>query len=171
MWYSDATGTTQVGTGATFTTAALTTTTTYYVRSKLGLCNSALVPVTITVTTTVASPTASGQTISCNQTATLTASGAPSGGSYTWYSNSTGTTQVGAGSSFTTPALTSSTTYYVAANSTSSTFNFTSPTVNSTSNPGTTTTNTVPSTPQPSGNATITISAMGDFDFPGSGEF
>jgi hypothetical protein len=171
MWYSDATGTTQVGTGATFTTAALTTTTTYYVRSKLGLCNSALVPLTITVTTTVASPSASGQTISCNQTATLTASGAPSGGSYTWYSNSTGTTQVGAGSTFTTPALSTNTTYYVAANSTSSTFNFTSPTVNSTSNPGTTTTYTVPSTPQPSGNATITVSAMGDFDFPGSGEF
>ena len=171
MWYSDATGTTQVGTGATFTTPILTVTTTYYVRSKLGLCNSALVPVTVTVNITVASPTASGQTISCNQTATLTASGAPTGGSYTWYSNSTGTIQVGAGSSFTTPVLTSSITYYVAANSTSSTFNFTSPTVSSTSNPGTTTTYTVPSTSQPTGNATITVSARGDFDFPGSGEF
>jgi hypothetical protein len=171
MWYSNATGTTQVGTGATFTTPILTVTTTYYVRSKLGLCNSALVPVTVTVNITVASPTASGQTISCNQTATLTASGAPSGGSYTWYSNSTGTNQVGAGSSFTTPVLTSSTTYYVAANSTSSTFNFTSPTVSSTSNPGTTTTYTVPSTPQPTGNATITVSARGDFDIPTSQEF
>jgi hypothetical protein len=171
MWYSNATGTTQVGTGATFTTPALTATTTYYVRSKLGLCNSALVPVTVTVNTTVASPTASGQTISCTQTATLIASGAPSGGSYTWYSNSTGTNQVGSGSSFTTPSLTSSTTYYVAATQSTGTFNFTSPTVNSTSNPGITTTYTAPSTPQPLGNATITVSARGDFDIPTSQEF
>ena len=173
IWYSNSTGTTQVGTGTSFTTPALTSTTTYYVQAGSGACASALVPVTVTVNTTVASPTASGQTISCAQTATLTASGAPSGGSYTWYSNAAGTTQVGTGSSFTTPVLTSNTTYYVAATSGASTgtFNFTSPTVNSTSNPGTTTTYTVASTPQPTANATITVSARGDFDFPGSGEF
>jgi hypothetical protein len=57
-------------------------------------------------------PTASGTTISCGQTATLSASGAPSGGSYVWYSDGAGTNQVGSGSSFTTPSLSANATYY-----------------------------------------------------------
>ena len=58
-------------------------------------------------------PTASGTAISCGQTATLSASGAPSGGSYVWYSDGAGTNQVGSGSSFTTPSLSANATYYV----------------------------------------------------------
>jgi len=58
-------------------------------------------------------PTASGTTISCGQTASLTASGAPSGGSYVWFDDAGGTNQVGTGASYTTPALSANTTYYV----------------------------------------------------------
>ncbi|MFM7595862.1 MAG: hypothetical protein ACKO4Y_06765, partial [Flavobacteriales bacterium] len=54
-------------------------------------------------------PTANNATITCGQTATLTASG---GTNYTWFSNAAGTQQVATGSSFTTPQLGSNTTYY-----------------------------------------------------------
>jgi gliding motility-associated-like protein len=58
--------------------------------------------------------TSTGPTICSGQTATLaaTATGTNPGGTLTWYSNLTGTV-VGTGTSFTTPALTSTTTYYV----------------------------------------------------------
>ena len=55
-------------------------------------------------------PTANNATITCGQTATLTASG---GTNYSWYSNAAGTQLVGTGSTFTTPMLGSNTTYYV----------------------------------------------------------
>lgn len=63
--------------------------------------------------TTPAPPSASGVNINCGDTATLTASGAPSNGYYIWYNDLNGTNQVGTGSSFTTPSLNGNTTYYV----------------------------------------------------------
>jgi hypothetical protein len=76
-------------------------------------CASNLVPVTVTVNQ-ASTPSVTNATVICNQTATLTAS---SNSPLTWYSNSTGTTQVGTGTTFTTPALTATTTYYVDATS------------------------------------------------------
>lgn len=111
-WYSNAQGTTQVGTGNSFTTPQLSTNTTYYASLATGVCAGQNVPVVVTVNLP-ASPTASGATITCGQTAALTASG---GGlnSYVWYSNAIGTNQVGTGATYTTPSLSMSTTYYVA---------------------------------------------------------
>lgn len=56
-------------------------------------------------------PQAQGASINCGQTATLTALG--SGPSIVWYDQPTGGSPVGIGSSFTTPVLTATTTYYV----------------------------------------------------------
>ena len=72
-------------------------------------CASNLVPVTVTVNS-ISLPTATGATVGCGQTATLTATG---NGTLYWYSNAAGTTQVATGGSFTTPALSATTTYYV----------------------------------------------------------
>ncbi len=54
-------------------------------------------------------PTVNGASINGSGSVTLTASG----NSLTWYSDASGSTVVGTGSSFDTPVLTSSTTYYV----------------------------------------------------------
>jgi ELWxxDGT repeat protein len=70
---------------------------------------------TVTVTTPLTAPTANGATVSSGQTATLTASGAPTGSTYRWYGAAAGGTPLATTASFTTPALTATTTYYVAA--------------------------------------------------------
>jgi Glycine rich protein/MAM domain, meprin/A5/mu/Ig-like domain CHU_C associated len=136
-------------------------------------CLSGLTAVTVTVNSNIPDPVAADQTVNCDQPATLTASGAPSGGSYTWFADPAGTTQVGTGSTYTTPALTTTTTYYVAASSgaSSGNFNFSSPTIGNLSNPGTNEVYTIPGTPQAAGNATITVTARGDFDYPSGDEF
>jgi hypothetical protein len=77
-----------------------------------GACSTPLTAVTVTVNDP-ATPSAANQSVTCGETATLTASG--SIGNYIWYSDAGGTNQVGTGSSFTTPILTSNTTYYVSA--------------------------------------------------------
>ncbi|NDB36052.1 MAG: hypothetical protein EB023_12095, partial [Flavobacteriia bacterium] len=76
-------------------------------------CASALTPVVVNVNLP-ASPTASANaaTINCGQTSVLSAQGG-GGNTYFWYSNANGSTQVGTGASFTTPALGGNTTYYV----------------------------------------------------------
>jgi len=55
-------------------------------------------------------PTSNGVSVNCGSTATLTASGSPN---YIWYSDAAGTNMIGSGASFTTPALTSNTTFYL----------------------------------------------------------
>jgi hypothetical protein len=65
----------------------------------------------VIITTPPPAPTAAGTTICSGTTATLTAT-AP-GGLYQWYTASTGGTLLGSEESFTTPVLTSNTTYYV----------------------------------------------------------
>ncbi|MBD0255604.1 MAG: hypothetical protein ICV83_07780 [Cytophagales bacterium] len=64
----------------------------------------------------LAAPTAAGKTISSGQTATLTASSSqPGGTTYRWYAAATGGSPLFTGASFTTPVLSGTTTYYVAA--------------------------------------------------------
>jgi len=77
-------------------------------------CTSARTQVNVTVTLPAA-PTANAAVVNCGATAALTASGGT--GTYAWFSNAAGTTQVGTGANFTTPQLTANTTYYVASTS------------------------------------------------------
>ncbi|RAU82877.1 hypothetical protein DP923_06415 [Pontibacter arcticus] len=62
-------------------------------------------------------PTAAGASRQGAGSVTLTASGAPTGGSYRWYTVATNGTQISGATSasYTTPSLTATTTYYVAA--------------------------------------------------------
>ncbi|QJD96986.1 gliding motility-associated C-terminal domain-containing protein [Mucilaginibacter robiniae] len=117
-WYTSATGGTPVFTGAQFTTPALTANTTYYVEAASGSCVSAnRVRADVMVNPVPAAPTVasnpSGGQITSGQTATLTASSTTSGATFNWYTTATGGTPVFTGNSFTTPVLTSTTTYYV----------------------------------------------------------
>ncbi|PKV76172.1 Ig-like domain-containing protein [Pontibacter ramchanderi] len=67
--------------------------------------------VKITITPLPAKPTASGQTICHSTKTTLTASG--NGGRLEWFTEAQGGKPIQVGASFTTPILTSTTTYYV----------------------------------------------------------
>ncbi|RYZ39286.1 MAG: hypothetical protein EOP49_30345, partial [Sphingobacteriales bacterium] len=109
-WYTASTGGTLLGTGASFTTPALTTNATYYVETLLG-CVSARTPVTVSVTALPSAPTAAGATICAGGTGTLTATGP--GGVYQWYDSPAGGALLATGASYTSPALSASTTYYV----------------------------------------------------------
>jgi hypothetical protein len=118
----------------------------------------------ITLTNVIPAPTVTGTNSICNGfSTTLTASG---GSNYNWYSNPSGTTLVGTGATFTTPVLTANTTYYVSnvANSNSSTYNYTAPVQLSNLIGGDLIFN-VPSVPvNPTGDAVLTVYAMGDID-------
>ena len=114
-WYTSSSGGTAVHTGNSFTTPALSSTTTYYAEAKVGDCVSSRTPVTITVNPTPSAPTVtpSSATICSGNTTTLNSS--VSGGSISWYTSSSGGTAVHTGNSFTTPALSSTTSYYAEA--------------------------------------------------------
>ncbi|WP_246074112.1 Ig-like domain-containing protein [Hymenobacter jeollabukensis] len=122
-WYTVSSGGTPIAgaTSATYTTPALSTTTTYYVSAVTstanGGCESTRTPVTATLTSNLSAPTATGATTTgCGAgSVTLTATGAPAGGTYGWYTTVTGGTPIlGITSgSYTTPVLSATTTYYV----------------------------------------------------------
>lgn len=80
QWYAAATGSTVIGTGTTFTTPALTSTTTYYV----GTCpGTYTIPVTVTVTPGLTT-TASSDTTVCAAASVQLSVNAPGATSYSW---------------------------------------------------------------------------------------
>ena len=137
QWYQGSVGitTTPVGTNsASFTTPALTTTTTYWVRvsNTAGNVNSTLATVTVPTAPTIATQPSSSTIISgSTATLTVTATGtAPL--TYQWYQGAVGTTTTTVGTnsaSFTTPALTATTTYWVRVSNTKGNVNSTLATV------------------------------------------
>jgi len=119
VWYSVATGGTAIAgaVNATYTTPAITNTTTYYVAINNGTCESTRTAVIATISSPPIAPTTTGAGICGNGTVNLTASGG-SPGQYLWYSVATGGTAIAGAvnATFTTPAITTTTTYYVAIN-------------------------------------------------------
>lgn len=111
QWYSAATGGNLLATNSSYTTSALTATTTYYVQTTINGCTSARTPVIVTVNPIPAAPTVSPITICSGSTAFLSAT-AP-GGIYEWYAAASGGIPLAINSSYTTPSLTGTTTYYV----------------------------------------------------------
>jgi hypothetical protein len=95
--------------GATTSTLNNATTGTYTLTASAGAgCG----PTSASITLSSSSPVVTGACRSSCGTLTLTASGG-NGGPYTWWTASTGGSQVGTGSSYTTPSLCTTTTYYV----------------------------------------------------------
>ncbi len=113
-WYTVATGGTAIvgEVNSSYTTPSLSTTTTYYVTITAGGCESTRTPVTATIITAPA-PTVVGSSACPNSSITLTASGG-SNGQYKWYTVATGGTAIvgEVNSSYTTPPLSATTTYY-----------------------------------------------------------
>ncbi|TDP58340.1 T9SS type A sorting domain-containing protein [Flavobacterium dankookense] len=112
-WYDAPTAGTLVGTGTSFTTPSISTTTTYYVEATSGTCNSARTAVTATVNVTpsITSTTPGNR---CD-TGSVTLFASANAGTLNWYNAPTGGTLLGTGTSFTTPSISATTTYYVEA--------------------------------------------------------
>ncbi|MFF5383553.1 putative Ig domain-containing protein [Pedobacter suwonensis] len=116
-WYDAATGGTQLATGETFTTPALTATTTYYIQvSKAGCPNTIRIPVTVTVTPALPTPVLATIADVCEgSSATLAVANPDASITYRWYDAATGGNLIFTGAVFSTPALTAATNYYVEA--------------------------------------------------------
>lgn len=112
-WYDAPTLGNLVGTGTNFTTPSISLTTIYYVEATSGTCSSARTAVTATVnvTPTITSTTPNSR---CDS-GTVTLSAFASAGNVVWYANATGGTPLATTNSFTTPSISTTTTYYVEA--------------------------------------------------------
>ena len=110
-WYSVPTGGTSLATGGSFATPSLTTTTTYYVEASVATCPTARVAVIATINQTPGIMATSAGSRCDAGTVTLGASA--SGGIVSWYAAATGGTALATGASFTTPSISTTTTYFV----------------------------------------------------------
>jgi gliding motility-associated-like protein len=112
-WYATSTGTTIIGTGTSFTTPSISTTTTYYAEGLNGSCTSgrAAFSATINPIPTITNTTPNNR---CG-TGAVTLQATASAGTLNWYAASTGGTSLSTGTSFTTPSISTNTTYYVEA--------------------------------------------------------
>ncbi len=116
-WYTVASGGTAIAgeVNSTYSSPSISATTTYFVSLTVSSCESARTAVTATINLLPTAPTATGASACLpSATITLTASGG-SAGQYRWYTVATGGTAISGqtGSSFTSPALSATTTYYV----------------------------------------------------------
>ncbi|WP_298392834.1 T9SS type B sorting domain-containing protein [Flavobacterium sp.] len=114
-WYTTATGGIPIATGTSFTTPFLNTTTTFFADPfPVGCTTGIRTAVTAFVNTTPVLTTNTTVATCENTPTTLTAT--TTSGVINWYSSLTSTTPLATGTSFTTPALTQNTTYYIEGN-------------------------------------------------------
>lgn len=115
-WFSTATGGTSLGTGNSFNTPNITTTTTYYAEAfenSVSSLSRTAIEATIKVIPTITGTTPAER---CGTgTLTLGATGSQ-GATLNWFSAPSGGTSLGSGITYTTAALSSSVNYYVEAN-------------------------------------------------------
>jgi len=119
-WYltEDATDAIAGESASSFVTPVLTKTKTYFVAAVNSLgCEGGRMAVTATITYPYDIVGVTGAEACSGSSMNLSATGAPADGSYHWYVNQGGSEPVPgqSGATFTTPELTASTTYYVAA--------------------------------------------------------
>ncbi|MEZ7504616.1 T9SS type B sorting domain-containing protein [Flavobacterium sp. Arc2] len=113
-WYANATGGTSLATANSYTTPVLSTTTSYFVDATDGNCPSNL---RTEVTAIIKSPptiTATTPGSVCNS-GTVTLGAVAFAGTINWYNVSTGGSILATGSTFTTPSISTTTTYYAEA--------------------------------------------------------
>jgi len=118
-WYDVATGGTSIAgqVNSSYVTPVISATASYYVSVNNGTCESPRVEVKATILTVPTAPSITAGSSCGPGTVTLQAAGGTNG-QYRWYDVATGGTALTGetNSSFITPALTSTTTYYVSIN-------------------------------------------------------
>jgi len=114
-WYDATTAGTLLTTGTSYTTPALSSTTTYYVEAinTTGCLSVARTPVIVTITNLPAAPTVNGAIVCSGSNAVLSVTNPQAGLAYNWYSVATGGASLASGTSFTANNVTANTTYYV----------------------------------------------------------
>ncbi|MEO7529882.1 MAG: hypothetical protein ABIS69_00680, partial [Sediminibacterium sp.] len=111
QWYDAASGGTLLVTNASYTTPAISATATYYVQTTIASCSSTRTAVIANVNPVPSAPTAAAAAICTGTSTTLTAT-AP-GGTYQWYDAASGGNLLVTNAGYTTPNLSTGTTYYV----------------------------------------------------------
>ena len=109
-WYANPSGGASLGTGTSFVTPSISSTTTYYVAASNASCTSVRTPVIATVNVT---PTVTGTPNSRCDAGTVSLSASANAGTINWYANASGGSALGTGTSFTTPSISITTTFYV----------------------------------------------------------
>jgi len=111
-WFAASTGGASLGTGTNFTTPSIAATTTYYAEVTNNGCTTN--PRVAVVATVIAIPTFSSTTGAsiCGGPSTLTLQAATAAGTINWYAALTGGATLGTGTSYTTPSIAATTTYY-----------------------------------------------------------
>ncbi|TNE52662.1 MAG: choice-of-anchor D domain-containing protein, partial [Bacteroidetes bacterium] len=110
-WYNVPSGGSSQQTGGSYTTPSISSTTTYYVDATNNGCTSARTSVAATVNTT---PSITGSTPGSRCDAgTVDLSATASAGTMNWYNVPSGGSSQQTGGSYTTPSISSTTTYYV----------------------------------------------------------
>lgn len=113
LWFDALTGGNQVGSGSSFLTPTIATTTSYYVAASFdGICNTGIrKPIIATIYTIPTITSTTGASICGAGSGTLHASA--SAGIVNWYDVPTGGTALATGTSFTSPIVATNSTYYV----------------------------------------------------------
>ncbi|MFC4721319.1 T9SS type B sorting domain-containing protein [Geojedonia litorea] len=112
IWFDVPTGGMQLATGSTFTTPTINSTTTYYTLASVNGCiEGARTPVTATINEIPTITSVSPATICDSGSGVLMATA--NLGVINWYDSMVGGALIATGSSFTTPSITDTTTYYV----------------------------------------------------------
>ncbi|MNQ03672.1 Internalin-J precursor [compost metagenome] len=111
-WFDALVGGNLLATGPTYTTPTITATTTYYVDAG---CESNRKSVKATVNATPATPIAEKDTYTNCGSGTLTIKATSNIGTINWFTSATDQTSVFQGTTFTTPTISSNTTYYAEA--------------------------------------------------------
>ncbi len=112
-WYNSPTGGTALGTGTSFTTPSISVSTNFYVESTDGTCTSTRTAVLATINVTPSITSTSPSQVCDSGTVTLGATA--NAGTLNWYNVATGGSVLGTGNSFTTPSISTTTTFYVEA--------------------------------------------------------
>jgi hypothetical protein len=112
-WFTVATGGTAVFTGNPFVTPTLNSNTTYFVEAQSGSCVSSRTAVVVTVTPAPAAPNASTLTPGVCRDSVAVFQISSAGTTFNWYATATSTTVLGTGTTFTSPPLAASGSYFV----------------------------------------------------------
>ncbi|MEQ9120845.1 DUF6443 domain-containing protein [Fulvivirga sp.] len=147
-WYSSSTATTHFREATSYTTPSIPSTTTYYVttiNTSTG-CESGRVPIVATINAIPSLPSANSNSRCGSGTVVLSGSPGSNGNTLRWYAGASGGSILKESTSYTTPWIPSTTTYYISSYNTSTQCEGSRRSI-------TATINTVPSTPSPSSNA------------------
>ena len=116
LWFNAPSGGSQIGSGTTFNTPSINTTTTFYALASVNGCvEGPRTPVVATIKQIPAITSVADALICDSGTAVLSASA--NFGVINWYNTMVGGSSIGTGNTFTTPSVTNTTTFYVDATS------------------------------------------------------